>query len=162
MTQKLHIRKLKRHLQRNEEVFGPWCLDETDEFGFEKIKSNYSEPWIEPDFIRIESERIRNILNALVSEYTKLLEEKHGLQKHAIFLRPLLINWLSPIIAFTHERRVQLEDFAKRYPDTQFIVEAMKIMNEIEAEYDCKIVEILAKDGDPIEYDAPVFRVERV
>ena len=46
--------------------------------------------------------------------------------------------------------------------DTLCIVEAMKIMNEIDAEYDCKIIEILVKDGDPIEFDAPIFRVERV
>lgn len=45
---------------------------------------------------------------------------------------------------------------------TLCIVEAMKIMNEIEAEYDCKILEILVKDGDPVEFDAPIFRVERV
>lgn len=42
------------------------------------------------------------------------------------------------------------------------IIEAMKIMNEIEAEFDCKIVEILVEDGQPVEYDMPLFRVERV
>lgn len=42
------------------------------------------------------------------------------------------------------------------------IIEAMKIMNEIEAEFDCKIVEMLVEDGQPVEYDMPLFRVERV
>ncbi|OQX73895.1 MAG: acetyl-CoA carboxylase, biotin carboxyl carrier protein [Campylobacteraceae bacterium 4484_4] len=46
--------------------------------------------------------------------------------------------------------------------ETVAIVEAMKIMNEIEAEYDCKILEILVEDGQPVEYDMPLFRVERV
>jgi len=42
------------------------------------------------------------------------------------------------------------------------IIEAMKIMNEIEAEFDCKIVEIMANDGEPVEFDQPLFRVEKI
>jgi acetyl-CoA carboxylase biotin carboxyl carrier protein len=41
------------------------------------------------------------------------------------------------------------------------IIEAMKIMNEIEAEFDCKILEVCAADGQPVEYDMPLFRVEK-
>ena len=42
------------------------------------------------------------------------------------------------------------------------ILEAMKIMNELEAEFDCKILDILAEDGQPVEYDMPLFLVEKV
>jgi acetyl-CoA carboxylase biotin carboxyl carrier protein len=45
---------------------------------------------------------------------------------------------------------------------TLCILEAMKIMNEVEAEFDCKIVEILVKDGSPVEYDMPIFIVEKL
>ncbi len=45
---------------------------------------------------------------------------------------------------------------------TLCILEAMKIMNEVEAEYDCKIVEMLVKDSEPVEYDMPIFVVEKV
>ncbi len=45
---------------------------------------------------------------------------------------------------------------------TLCILEAMKIMNEVEAEFDCKIVEMLVKDGDPVEYDMPIFTVEKI
>ena len=38
----------------------------------------------------------------------------------------------------------------------------MKIMNEVEAEFDCKIVEILVKDGSPVEFDMPIFVVEKL
>ena len=41
------------------------------------------------------------------------------------------------------------------------IIEAMKIMNEIEAEFDCKIVEVLVEDGQPVEFDTPLFVVEK-
>ncbi len=45
---------------------------------------------------------------------------------------------------------------------TVAIVEAMKIMNEIEAEYDCKIVKALIEDGQPVEYDMPLYEVEKL
>jgi acetyl-CoA carboxylase biotin carboxyl carrier protein len=45
---------------------------------------------------------------------------------------------------------------------TLCILEAMKIMNEVEAEFDCKILEILVKDGEPVEYDMPIFVVEKL
>lgn len=45
---------------------------------------------------------------------------------------------------------------------TLAIIEAMKIMNELEAEFDCKIVDILVEDGQVIEYDTPLFRIEKV
>jgi len=46
--------------------------------------------------------------------------------------------------------------------DVLCILEAMKIMNELEAEYDCKILEVLVQDGEPVEYDMPLFRVEKL
>jgi acetyl-CoA carboxylase biotin carboxyl carrier protein len=45
---------------------------------------------------------------------------------------------------------------------TLCILEAMKIMNEVEAEFDCKIIEMLVKDGDPVEFDMPIFTVEKI
>lgn len=45
---------------------------------------------------------------------------------------------------------------------TLCILEAMKIMNEVEAEYDCKIIEILIKDSEPVEYDMPLFVIEKI
>jgi len=42
------------------------------------------------------------------------------------------------------------------------IIEAMKIMNEIEADFDCKVVSILVEDGQPVEFDMPLFSVEKL
>jgi acetyl-CoA carboxylase biotin carboxyl carrier protein len=42
------------------------------------------------------------------------------------------------------------------------VLEAMKIMNELEAEFDCKILDILVKDGQAVEYDMPLFVVEKL
>ena len=45
--------------------------------------------------------------------------------------------------------------------DTLCIVEAMKLMNEIEAEVSGKITEILAENGQPVEYNQVLFLVEK-
>ena len=43
--------------------------------------------------------------------------------------------------------------------DTLCIIEAMKIMNELEAEHSCVISEILIKNGEPVEYNQPLFKI---
>ncbi|MBI3812735.1 MAG: acetyl-CoA carboxylase biotin carboxyl carrier protein [Nitrospirae bacterium] len=40
------------------------------------------------------------------------------------------------------------------------VIEAMKLMNEIESEWDGKIVEILVENAQPVEYGEPLFRIE--
>lgn len=42
------------------------------------------------------------------------------------------------------------------------ILEAMKIMNELEAEFDCKVIDILVNDGQPVEYDMPLFEIKKI
>ena len=44
--------------------------------------------------------------------------------------------------------------------DVLCIIEAMKLMNEIEAEYTGKVTEILVKDGEAVEYGTPLLRIE--
>ncbi|CUU73134.1 acetyl-CoA carboxylase biotin carboxyl carrier protein [Campylobacter hyointestinalis] len=42
------------------------------------------------------------------------------------------------------------------------IIEAMKIMNEIEAEYDCRIIKALVADGQPVEFGMALYEVEKI
>ena len=44
--------------------------------------------------------------------------------------------------------------------DILCIIEAMKLMNEIESEFDGEIKEILVKDGEAVEYGKPLFVIE--
>lgn len=46
--------------------------------------------------------------------------------------------------------------------DTVCIVEAMKLFNEIEAEFPCVIEEMLVENAQPVEYGAKLFRVRRL
>ena len=44
--------------------------------------------------------------------------------------------------------------------DTLCIIEAMKLMNEIESEFSGKVLEILVNDGEAVEYGKPLFRIK--
>lgn len=44
--------------------------------------------------------------------------------------------------------------------DTLCIIEAMKMFNEIEADRAGAITAILVENGDPVEYDQPLFTIE--
>ncbi len=45
--------------------------------------------------------------------------------------------------------------------DVLCIIEAMKLFNEIESEFEGKIVKFLADDASPVEYDQPLFLIEK-
>lgn len=54
---------------------------------------------------------------------------------------------------------VQIGETVKK-GQTIAIVEAMKLMNEIESEFDGRIKEIFVKNGQAIEYGQPLFSIE--
>ena len=54
---------------------------------------------------------------------------------------------------------VQIGSVVKK-GDTLCIIEAMKLMNEIEAECDGEIIEILAENGQMVEYGLPLFKIK--
>lgn len=45
--------------------------------------------------------------------------------------------------------------------DTLCIIEAMKIMNEIDAEFSGTVQKIIANDGQPVEFDQPLFIIKK-
>ena len=44
--------------------------------------------------------------------------------------------------------------------DVLFIIESMKVMNEVTSEFSGKVAEILVKDGEAVEFDQPILRIE--
>ncbi|HEX5611839.1 MAG TPA: acetyl-CoA carboxylase biotin carboxyl carrier protein [Burkholderiales bacterium] len=48
---------------------------------------------------------------------------------------------------------------AVRKGDTVCIIEAMKLMNEIEADVSGTVQAVLAENGQPVEYGQPLFRI---
>lgn len=72
----------------------------------------------------------------------------------------------SPMVGtFYHSSSPEKEAFVKvgdkvRKGQVVCIVEAMKLMNEIESEYDGEIVEICAQNEDIVEYGMPLFKIK--
>ena len=50
-------------------------------------------------------------------------------------------------------------DFVKK-GQVLCIIEAMKIMNEIESEFDGTIMKVYVNNGDPVEYNQPLFVIK--
>lgn len=53
---------------------------------------------------------------------------------------------------------VSVGDVVKK-GQTMAIIEAMKLMNEIECEFDGTVEEIYVENGQPVEYGQPLFRI---
>jgi acetyl-CoA carboxylase biotin carboxyl carrier protein len=45
---------------------------------------------------------------------------------------------------------------------TVCIVEAMKLFNEIESDFDCEVLEVLLDNGQPVEFGAKLYRVRKL
>jgi acetyl-CoA carboxylase biotin carboxyl carrier protein len=76
-----------------------------------------------------------------------------------------LIDVVSPIVGTYYRSPAPDEppfaDIGTRIQKGQVvcIIEAMKVMNEIEAEVSGEIVELLVENGQPVEYGQPLMRV---
>ncbi|MCR4780190.1 MAG: acetyl-CoA carboxylase biotin carboxyl carrier protein [Ruminiclostridium sp.] len=44
--------------------------------------------------------------------------------------------------------------------DVLFIIESMKLMNEVTSDYDGVVAEIMADDGETVEFGEPIMRIE--
>jgi acetyl-CoA carboxylase biotin carboxyl carrier protein len=75
---------------------------------------------------------------------------------------------VSPIVgSFYRKPSPEADDFVKvgdvvEAGQTVCLVEAMKLFNEIEAEYKCRIIEIIKDDATAVEFGEPLFKVERL
>lgn len=71
----------------------------------------------------------------------------------------------SPMLGtFYHAASPDAEPFVKvgdrvSADRTLCIIEAMKVMNEIKAERDFEIVDVLVKNGEPVEFGQPLFLI---
>lgn len=92
-------------------------------------------------------------------EEQKIFESKTSNNENRKIVKAPMVGtfYLKP--SPTSEAYVEIGKTVKK-GDTLCIIEAMKLMNEIESEYDGKIAKILVKDGEPVEYGTQLFVIE--
>lgn len=82
-----------------------------------------------------------------------------GAQPEGKLIRSPLVGTFYAAPAEDADAFVSVGDIVKK-GQTLAIVEAMKLMNEIESEFDGVIEEVLAENGQPVEYNQPLFRLK--
>ena len=92
-------------------------------------------------------------------EEQKIFESKTSNNENSKIVKAPMVGtfYLKP--SPTSEAYVEIGKTVKK-GDTLCIIEAMKLMNEIESEFDGKIIEICVKDGEAVEYGKPLFVIE--
>ena len=105
----------------------------------------------------IQKNELQNLVEVPVAE-DKALEAPKKEEEGNIVKSPMVGTfYLKP--SPTSEPYIEVGKDVKK-GDTLCIIEAMKLMNEIESEYAGKIDEILVEDGKPVEYGTPLFRIK--
>ena len=114
-----------------------------------------------PDGVKIKMEKnatVATVQQVVVEENTINPEpKKEEIQAGNIVKSPMVGTfYIKP--SLTSNPYVEVGSEVKK-GTVLCIIEAMKLMNEIESEFDGKIAEILVKDGEPVEYGMPLFRI---
>lgn len=85
--------------------------------------------------------------------------EEHSEAEEGVFVTSPLVGTFYIAPAEDAEPFVKVGDTVKK-GQVVAIVEAMKLMNEIESEVDGVIAEVLVKNGEMVDYGKPLFRVK--
>ena len=93
----------------------------------------------------------------LTEESTQSQSEKHETEGKVITSPLVGVFYAAP--AEDADAFVQVGDTVKK-GQVLAIVEAMKLMNEIESDYDGTIAEILVENGQAVEYGQPLFKLQ--
>ena len=151
----------------------------------DKIDSSniaYFEVKVDNSYIKMDKSLTRNLVeenkasNLEETEKTDISEEKNELiskgeegksqPKEEVIQDEDLYLVTSPMVGTFYEspgvgEKSYVSIGSKISGDVLCIVEAMKLMNEIESEVSGEIVDILVENGNMVEYGQPLFKVRR-
>lgn len=106
-----------------------------------------------PDGTKIRMKKAEKEIKHDIKEEIQPIEEKVENQK--IVKSPMVGTfYLKP--SPTSEPYTEIGNEVKK-GDVICIIEAMKLLNEIESEFEGRVKEILVKDGETVEYGEPLF-----
>lgn len=105
-----------------------------------------------------EKETVKVVKEVTTKEKPKLEEKEEEVLEEGNIVRSPMVGtfYLKP--APTAEPYVEIGKQVKK-GDILCIIEAMKLMNTIESEFDGEIKEILVRDGETVEYGKPLFKI---
>ena len=98
-----------------------------------------------------------SVENEEIEKAEKTVEDE--IEKEGEIIKSPMVGTFYSKPSPTEEPYVEVGSFVKK-GDTVCIVEAMKLMNEIESEFSGAIVEVFVKDGEAVEYGTPLFRIK--
>ncbi len=123
-----------------------------------------------PDGVKINITKENNIIqNNVVQNQPIVKQEDTDVKSSNIELKEKIEDAnivTSPMVGtFYTKPAPDKEDFVKvgdrvKKGQVLCIIEAMKLMNEIESEYDGQIVEICQKNEDMVDYGRPLFKIK--
>ncbi len=93
----------------------------------------------------------KNVVQQMEDSEVDNLEE-------GIFIKSPLVGTFYAASSEDAEPFIKEGDVIKK-GQTVAIIEAMKLMNEIESEYEGTVEKVLVKNGQPVEYGQPLFRL---
>ena len=107
-----------------------------------------------------EEKEIKQVINPvpLKEEEKKLNITKEEEKKEGNIIKSPMVGTFYTRPSPTAEPYVEVGKKVRK-GDVLCIIEAMKLMNAIESEFDGQIQEVLVKDGEPVEYGKPLFRI---
>lgn len=107
---------------------------------------------------KMQEKTIQNIPTVENNTIENQIKENTNEKKGNIIKSPMVgIFYLKP--SPTAEPYIEIGKEVKK-GDVLCIIEAMKLMNELESEYTGKVTEVLVKDGEAVEYGTPLLRIE--
>lgn len=132
--------------------------------------SNVDEVNIEfPDGIKISVKKnnpvVKEVIRENISERiesnkeTITKKEEKQCEENANIIKSPMVGTFYSKSAPTAKPFVKVGDRVTK-GQTLCIIEAMKLMNEIESEYDGEIVEVCAKDDEMVEYGEVLFKIK--
>lgn len=99
-------------------------------------------------------------LTAAPAQPTAAEEKAEAADEFELILAPIVGTFYSAA-APDVPAYVKVGDHVKA-GQTVCILEAMKLMNEIQADYDCEIEAVLVSNEQKVEYGQPLFRVKKL
>ena len=124
-------------------------------------KSTLKEITVEEGNLKINLKRENNIeIQSISKNIEKKVEIVEELDEESFITSPIVGTFYSAASPET-PAFVRVGDTVKKGQPV-CIVEAMKLMNEINCDFDCEIEAVLVSNEQKVEYGQPLFRVKKI